>query len=27
LVIYPDEGMFHPKLNGWKTINEIWKIK
>jgi hypothetical protein len=23
LVIYPTDGMFHPKLNGWKTIDEI----
>ncbi len=23
LVIYPSDGMFHPKLHGWKTINEI----
>ena len=22
-VIYPTNGMFHPKLNNWKTINEI----
>lgn len=23
LVIYPNDGMFHSKLNGWKTIDEI----
>jgi hypothetical protein len=23
LVIYPSDGMFHSKLNGWKTIDEL----
>jgi hypothetical protein len=23
LVIYPEEGMFHPKLKDWKSINEL----